>query len=117
MVLSNLWSSLFGSGVKTVIEEPKKNEEHAEMDSANKTPVVRLSLDEEILIIARECGGLATGKTIEISLHRILELCPRERKKADAYLGLKRKLKEEYGAELVISSRTSKKEESGNGEE
>ena len=51
------------------------------------------------------------------SLHGNLEVWPRKRKKADAYLGLKKKLRDEYGVELNITSRGTKKEEPGNGQE
>lgn len=45
------------------------------------------------------------GMTLEYSLHDLLELIPRQRKKSDAYKALKRKLQEEYGVELIINSK------------
>lgn len=49
-----------------------------------------------------------TGVCIRIPLKEILEICPRERRKVDAYTGLVSHLKREYGVELVINSNKSK---------
>ena len=49
-----------------------------------------------------------TGVCIRIPLKEILEICPRERKRVDAYAGLVSHLKREYGVELVINSNKSK---------
>lgn len=48
----------------------------------------------------------STGLTIiETSLQDILRICPRERKRADAYKGLISHLKTKYGITLTIKSR------------
>ena len=49
-----------------------------------------------------------TGVCIRIPLKEILEICPRERKRVDAYTGLVTHLKREYGVELIINSNKSK---------
>ena len=49
-----------------------------------------------------------TGVCIRIPLKEILEICPKERKRVDAYTGLVSHLKREYGVELVINSNKSK---------
>lgn len=49
-----------------------------------------------------------TGVCIRIPLKEILEICPRERKRVDAYAGLVSHLKREYGVELVITSNKNK---------
>ena len=116
-MISNLWNSLFGAGGNTVKQAPITEVAHTDLDSAHEDPIYQLSLDEEVEVLARELGGLASGMNLEIDLHRILELCPRKRKKADAYLGLKKKLRDEYGVELNITSRGTKKEETKNGQE
>lgn len=116
-MLSNLWNSLFGAGGNKVKQAPINEAALSNLDSAHEEPIYQLSLDEEVEVLARELGGLASGMNLEIDLHRILELCPRKRKKADAYLGLKKKLRDDYGVELVITSRGTKKEEPGNGQE
>ena len=49
-----------------------------------------------------------TGVCIRIPLKEILEICPRVRKRVDAYAGLVSHLKREYGVELIINSNKSK---------
>ena len=102
-MFKNLFDSLFGVGGNKVKQTPI-------LDSAREEPFcqLQLSLDEEVEVLAKELGGIATGMELQIDLHRLLDICPRKRKKADAYLGLKRKLRDEFGVELVIISRTSK---------
>lgn len=117
-MMRNLFNSLFGTGRKTEVhQKPIISEADSVKDSISETPIPQLSVEEEVEVLARELGGLASGMKLEIDLHRILEICPRKRKKADAYLGLKKKLRDEYGVELNITSRASKKEEPGDGEE
>jgi hypothetical protein len=56
----------------------------------------------------KERYRVETGVCIRIPLKEILEICPRERKRVDAYAGLVSHLKREYGVELVINSNKSK---------
>ena len=49
-----------------------------------------------------------SGVCIEIPLKEIINLCPRERRRADAYTGLVGYLKSEYGVILKITSNKSK---------
>ena len=67
--------------------------------------------EDECSVLARHFGGLVSGRTYVIELRELLEICPRKRKKADSYYQLKKKLKEDYGVELRITSRTSKNRE------
>lgn len=53
----------------------------------------------------------STGLCIETSLQDILRICPRERKRADAYTGLISYLKNQYGITLTIKSNKTKKGE------
>lgn len=59
--------------------------------------------DPELTILEREFGELSEGKIIEIDLHRLLDLIPRDRRKTDAYKGLRSKLSK-LGVLLVIAS-------------
>ena len=47
---------------------------------------------------------LKTGLCIEITLKELLEICPRERKRTDAYTGLVSYLSKELGIKLTIKS-------------
>lgn len=114
MLLNRLWSTLFGAEKVDSIEEAPINSEEPVMQTTVSDPQ---TTEDEIEVLARYCGGLAKGKVIRIGLHEILDIIPRKRRKADAYLGLKKKLRDDYDAELIITSRASKKEEPGNGQE
>ena len=50
-----------------------------------------------------------TGLCIETSLQDLLRVCPRERKRADAYTGLTSYLKNELGIKLLITSNKTRK--------
>ena len=67
-----------------------------------------LSLDEETLLLAKTYGPIGSGVRIELDLHEALRLFPRKRKRVDAYSKLIRKVREEYNAELIITSRKTK---------
>lgn len=50
----------------------------------------------------------STGLCIEITLKELLEICPRERRRTDAYIGLISFLKAKLGITLNIKSQKSK---------
>ena len=51
----------------------------------------------------------SSGFCIKVPLHDILRICKRERKRADAYIGLISYLKNRYGITLTITSNKTKK--------
>ena len=53
-------------------------------------------------------NSFSTGFCIEISLKELLELCPRERHRKDAYHGLVSYLKNNLGITLTIKSQKTK---------
>ena len=111
-MLSNIINTLFGSGRRNEVhQEPIITDAAPRTDSNIETPQPELSLDDEILVLARHCGGLVSGTKLTFDLRELLDLVPRKRRKADAYYALGKKLKDEYGVELVITSRTSKNKE------
>ena len=110
-MIKELMSSLFGSGKTDIKTEPIITEADSVKDSISETPIPQLSVEEEIEVLAAHVGGIASGMTIEIELRELLALLYRKRKKADSYYQLKKHLKEYYGVELIITSRTSKKGE------
>lgn len=62
----------------------------------------------EIQALANEFGGLLFAGRLEITLHHLLEIVPRKRRKADSYKGLRSELKR-YGVDLVITSKKPNK--------
>ena len=107
-MIRNLWNSLFGSGRTDIRKEPVKNDAAPATDSKIESTKPALTIEEEIQVLAQHFGGISTGMTLEIELRELLELCPRNRRKADSYYQLKKHLKDDYGIELIITSRTSK---------
>lgn len=49
-------------------------------------------------------SNLSSGLCIEVSLQELLTICPRERKRTDAYSGLQKFLSEEMGVNLNIKT-------------
>jgi len=107
-MLRNLWTSLFGEGKSNVAVTPQNAKTICNKDSSTEAPIMALSLEDEINVLARHFGGLVSGNTYEIELRELLSICPRQRRRADAYYLLKKLLKDQYNVELVITSRTSK---------
>ena len=65
---------------------------------------------EDIAALEEKYGELSTqtGLSVTLTLKEALVLMPRNRKRVDAYDGLKSFLKQEYGIELTIKSQKSK---------
>lgn len=65
---------------------------------------------KDITTLQEKYGSLSslTGLFISLTLKEALEIMPRERRRVDAYEGLKNYLKREYGIELNIKSRKTR---------
>ena len=65
---------------------------------------------KDITALQEKYGSLSslTGLSISLTLKEALEIMPRERRRVDAYEGLKNYLKREYGIELNIKSRKTR---------
>ena len=60
----------------------------------------------------RDSGySLSSGSKIEITLQEILMICPRDRKRVDAYNSLVKYLNDEFDCSLYITSQKTKKED------
>lgn len=78
--------------------------ESPSIEPVDEKTSIELKETNELAILEREFGELTKGKRIEIDLRRLLDLIPRDRRKADAYKGLKSKLFK-LGVEFTITSR------------
>lgn len=78
--------------------------ESPSIEPVDEKTSIELKETNELAILEREFGELTKGKRIEIDLRRLLDLIPRDRRKADAYKGLKSKLLK-LGIEFTITSR------------
>lgn len=65
---------------------------------------------KDIVALQEKYGSLSSlaGLSINLTLKEALEIMPRERRRVDAYEGLKNYLKREYGIELIIKSQKTK---------
>ena len=60
----------------------------------------------------RDSGySVSSGSKIEITLQEILKICPRDRKRVDAYNSLVKYLNDEFDCSLYITSQKTKKED------
>lgn len=66
------------------------------------------SLQADITALQEAGYSLCQGATWTINLHVLLEICPRKRRRIDAYVKLTKYLKKEYNINLQITSRKSK---------
>lgn len=92
--------------IASVVSKESATENEMLSPAAEEGP--QLTLDKEILLLARTYGPLVSGVRIELDLHEALRLFPRKRKRVDAYGKLIRKVREEYHTELIITSRKTK---------
>lgn len=115
-MFQTLLNMLFGDSQSWPIRQeitsvaPDVNKERATENEMLSTEeeVREQTLDEEILLLARTHGPLGSGVRIELDLQAALKLFPRKRKRVDAYSKLIRKVREEFGTELIITSRKTK---------
>lgn len=107
MILETL-RNLFASGY---VGEDENGEYYDPELALQQMEEVEITDPEVQTLVEEELGGfLPICGSVEIELHRLLEIIPRKRKKADAYKGLISKLRNEYGLSLVIVSTRKKKE-------
>ena len=103
----NLIRTFFGSTQKCLPERQVK-EESVCPDVIEKTDDDKYESDAEALR-TKFGDSFKSGVCIETTLKEMLELCPRERKRSDAYTGLVGHLKRNYGITLIIKSQKSKR--------
>ena len=68
-------------------------------------------LSDDIRSLEDRFGCLYSGMVIETDLHEMLSLCPRQRRRSDAYNSLVNYLGREHGVTLLIQSRKSIKQQ------
>lgn len=103
-MLENLLRIVFGE-----LNNSKQPSRQADTIPDEEKKIVENITDPEVKQLETKFGKLEKGQVVEISLQEILLLIPRERKRADAYYSLVRKLKAEYEVCLKITSKKTKK--------
>ena len=93
----------FENLVRYFSREPQPNDEPENSKQQQRKP---LEFSDDIKTLEGIYGDLH-GKTITVELLDLLEICPRERRRADAYRGLCKELLEAYQCTLnVVSKKT-----------
>ena len=74
----------------------------------NVSPVAKeekRETNDDIEILKEKYGTLVSGMTIKMELQEACTLLGRTRKRVDAFKSLQKLLKDDYGVELIITSR------------
>ncbi len=103
-----MWDNLMNLFFDGTLKEPSERQVGSEVcpDVIEKTDT-RYGKDIEALR-TRYGDSFSTGFCIEVTLKELLEICPRERKRTDAYTGLASYLSKELGIKLTIKSQKSR---------
>lgn len=107
--MTNLITALFGTLRKTDYE--LKQEEAVPVIEKEISPSVltpKGKFDADVKALETKCGSFTPGRCIEITLQELLSICPRDRKRVDAYRGLVSYLQKCHGVKLIIKSRKTK---------
>lgn len=89
---------------KLCLETEKKNELDAAPDNMDDGQQPGNPYADEIKRLETEYGPFANGMSITVELKKLLEICPRRRRRKDAYRNLQKTLNE-MGVTLIIKSR------------
>ena len=79
-------------------------------DSTEPIPEIPEKYKKDVAALEGKYGNLSslTGLSISLTLKEALEIMPRNRRRVDAYEGLKNYLKKQYGITLTIKSQKTK---------
>lgn len=107
MLLNNMFSSIFTD----TCEKPMKNGSAPipeAQEKSERAPVVedvkQDSITNDIKRLETEYGPFTEGMSITVELKRLLLLCPRSRRRKDAYKKLQKVLLRDKGVILTIKS-------------
>lgn len=91
--LQQFFSSSHHLGVLAEHEQRMKTKINDEPLQRTTTIAPSLKESDDIMALTKKYGELYEGMIIETDLHTMLDICPRMRRKQDAYKGLISKLK------------------------
>lgn len=93
-----------------IIESPVEEEPIINNDVIKEQPKVSSEnrYDNDVRALVDAFGPLQKGSTIETNLQQILDICPRNRRRCDAYQGLISYLRKEHDVNLKITSNKAK---------
>lgn len=110
-MLGNLMNIFFDG---TLEESSERQVRETTPDVMEKSSTIAQPISEkyekDVEALRKKYGeNFKTGFCIEVTLKELLEICPRERKRTDAYTGLISFLKAKLGITLIIKSQKSKR--------
>ena len=88
---------------RSCLEAEEKNELDAAPDDMDGGQQPGDPYADEIKRLEAEYGPFANGMSITVELKKLLEICPRRRRRKDAYRNLQKTL-DEMGVTLIIKS-------------
>ena len=110
-MIINLLGTFYNSVSRRAELQRSNGDTTAPSDETVKSSVSSMSVPkkfkDDIEALTAAYGELYEGLTIDINLQDLLEICPRERRRIDAYTGLTSYL-EKRGITLTIKSRKTK---------
>lgn len=109
---SILHTALFGTNTRPDLEQQVVTAVPVDIERQNNSRIMTNNkYDEDVNALAKHYGGLESKTELCITLQEILSLCPRERRRSDAYVGLISYLNTEYNIKLKIISRKHDKKD------
>lgn len=79
------------------------------VEKENTAVIIPKKFKDDVERLCNYCGvELKSGLCIELPLKEIINICPRTRRRVDAYFGLVSYLKSEYGVTLKITFNKTK---------
>lgn len=109
-----MWGNFMNIFFDGTLEEPSERQvRETTPDVIEKSSTIVQPIPEkyekDVEALRKRYGeNFKTGLCIEITLKELLEICPRERRRTDAYTGLISFLKAKLGITLNIKSQKSK---------
>lgn len=110
----SMWGNFMNIFFDGTLEEPSERQvRETTPDVIEKSSTIAQPIPEkyekDVEALRKRYGeNFKTGLCIEITLKELLEICPRERRRTDAYTGLISFLKGKLGITLNIKSQKSK---------
>lgn len=104
-----MWGNLMNIFFDGTLEESSERQVRESDVCPDVSEKTNTKYKKDVEALRKRYGeNFKTGLCIEITLKELLEICPRERKRTDAYTGLVSYLSKELGIKLTIKSQKSR---------
>ena len=104
-----MWGNLMNIFFDGPLEESSERQVKESDVCPDVSEKINTKYKKDIEALREKYGeSFLTGFCIEVTLKELLEICPRERRRTDAYTGLVSYLSKEMGIKLTIKSQKSR---------